>query len=132
MGKPLLLSFALLVGVFALISSCKSVQVSVKPQPPPFSTETFAVPAGRYYTWTLKWLEVGNTLEGYFVTEGGNNDVGFRVQAPNGGYLTDIKRVSGRYSFNFSIPEAGPYTLVFDNGFSFVTGKHVTLVYRAY
>ena len=103
------------------------------PRPiPDYKSDTVTVPAGKLYTFSFPNIKAGNILEGYFITTGGNNDVGFRIQSPSGGYLLDLSRVTGRYDFHIVATRDGPYVLIFDNGFSVVTSKIVNLMYRAY
>lgn len=102
---------------------------------PSYQTQQFVVNPGNYDALTLN-MDVPSgaegTIEGYFLVAGGNNDIGFRVRAPSGSYLTNMNRVSNRYNFHLTANESGPYTFFFDNGFSTVTSKLVTLVSRSY
>lgn len=102
------------------------------PTPPPYETKIINLRAGQTYTLLFEWLKERRTLEGYFITEGGSNDIGFRVKAPSGNYLVNLGRVADRYNFRYVVSEEGPYSLIFDNTFSWLTPKTVILVYRTY
>jgi hypothetical protein len=108
-------------------------RLSVLPQPqPPYQTTTLDVRPRQFATVTIGDVHAGQTLEGYFIAHGGNDDVDFQIQTPTGGYLMNNGRVSGRYDFHYQAPVDGPYVLVFGNTFSIFTSKSVTVDYRAY
>ena len=131
--KRLLFLFSVLsLSVLAITAASGCSAVAAVTGPPAYETRTISVGPGREVYFALPSLKVGQTLEGYFVTDGGNNDIGFKIQGPSGGYLTNSTRVTGRHDFQFKIPQDGPYTLFFSNGFSIVTSKVVTLSVRAY
>lgn len=122
----------LAIGILAFGCANSLGNLPLQRDPPPYTTESFSISPNTFVPITYPELIKGNTLEGFFVVEGGQNDLGFRIQAPNGGYLVNIQRVTGRYDFRYVVGQDGPYTLVFDNGFSWFTSKYVTASYRAY
>jgi hypothetical protein len=126
------LCVALIAAVVLLANRGLALPGQLIGSPPPYQTETITVPPGQFSTVTLDGVRAGQTLEGYFVAHGGNDDVGFQIQSPSGGYLVRIGRVSGRDDFHYRAPADGPYVLVFDNSFSIITSKTVTVEYRAY
>lgn len=102
------------------------------PIPPKYETEQFIVNARSAYVFTLTGIEKGMRVQGYFLIQGGGNDVGFRILAPSGNYLANENRVYTRHSFDFRAPEEGAYVFTFVNTFSWLTAKSVTFSYRAW
>jgi hypothetical protein len=99
---------------------------------PPYQARSFSIPPGQNTAFPLTDIRSGQTIEGYFVITGGNDDVGFAIQGPSGGYLERSPRVVGRHDFSLHASTDGVYTLVFDNSSSVVTGRVVTMEIRAY
>ena len=125
---------AVAVCLLPILSACGRVTIT-SGAVPDYHTDSFVVAPGSYYTVTVVTkMPAGatGTIEGYFLVDGGNNDVDFRVRSPDGTYLENPGRVRDRFQFHYTIHEAGPYTFFFDNGFSLFTGKHVILETRAY
>lgn len=137
-------SMGILLGVIGLVTivfvglnlmgtwGSQSAKETLQPSPPPYQFKPIQVSAGSYYTLTFPNLKKGNVLEGYFTIQGGNNDVGFRVQGPSGADQVSIARVANRHDFRLDVAQDGPYVLIFNNGFSVVTDKMVALNYRGY
>lgn len=75
-------------------------------------------------------MAAGETIEGYLKVKGGNDDIRFYINDPSGARVLDVKRVQERYDFAYMAGSEGSYALNFNNGFSFMTGKHVCLHYR--
>ena len=100
------------------------------PLTPAFSEEvkTVNVPAG--YTQTLTFnLDKGAKFTGSLSVSGGNNDINFWVANPTGDYIVPKQGVTIGKSFQFVADNSGGYTLNFDNTFSLITSKTVTLTY---
>lgn len=75
-------------------------------------------------------LNEGVKFSGSFLISGGSgNDVDFYVIDPNGSRIVDLGRVSQQATFEFTTQNQGAYTLRFDNSFSWVSPKIVTLTY---
>ena len=98
--------------------------------PNPYRTEEFRVPPDRNQPINYTLQRAPGHLQGYVLITGGNNDIGFRVRAPNGGDLLNQSRVAGRYAFDLTLLDAGPYTVYLDNSFSIITAKEVTMYAR--
>jgi hypothetical protein len=100
------------------------------PTPVPYQTEEYRVPPHHDQLITYTVQHPPGRFGGYILILGGNNDIGFRLRAPSGGYLLTQARVAGRYAFDVPLPDAGPYTIFLDNSFSFITAKDVTMYSR--
>jgi hypothetical protein len=100
------------------------------PTPVPYQTEQYRVAPHQDQLITYTVLHPPGRFEGYILILGGNNDIGFRLRAPSGGYLLTQSRVAGRYPFDVPLPDAGPYTVFLDNSFSLITAKDVTMYSR--
>ncbi|GEM_PF-7109707 len=98
--------------------------------PVPYRTEQFQVPPGVDDSITYTIQHPPGRFTGYVLILGANNDIGFRLRAPSGGYLIKQSRVANRYAFDLTLPDAGPYTLFLDNSFSLITTKDVTMYSR--
>lgn len=100
--------------------------------PPPYRYTTLAVPPQTSGTITIPISTDNAVLEGYFVINGGSDDVLFSVQTPAGTYLTNSEYVRGRHDYHYTGLSAGPYILAFGNPWLFTAGKTVVLYYRSY
>lgn len=100
------------------------------PTPIPYRSEEFDVAPRTTVTTTYTIGSRPQQLQGYFLISGGNNDIGFRLRAPSGTNIIAVSRAVTRYTLNVPLVAPGPYTLFFDNQFSFFTGKAVTLYVR--
>lgn len=90
--------------------------------------QTFTVPALSQSTQTLA-LNQGDVVEGNITVTGGfTNDVNFNVTDPNGKTVVSFSRVT-QTPFSFQAETTGTYTLIFDNSFSLLTSRSVTLDY---
>jgi hypothetical protein len=70
------------------------------------------------------------TFSGSFSVKGGiGNDVDFYVTNPYGSRIVDLGRVSQQTKFEFITQDRGAYTLRFDNSFSWLNPKIITLTY---
>lgn len=118
--------------VHGILNGVSAIVATPTPIPPPYQTSTYQVAPDSYETVTITSQGSPGTLEGYILISGGNQDVGFSVRGPSGGYLVNLPRVAGRYNFHYMLPEVGPYIVTFDNSFSLLTGKVVTAYWRAY
>ena len=99
---------------------------------PAYKTDTFNIGADSYQTMTLTMDGAPGTLEGYFLVNGGNSDISFSLEAPSGEDLYGPAMVQVRRTIDFSLPSTGVYVLKWDNSFSLLTPKQVTLYWRAY
>lgn len=78
-------------------------------------------------------FSLGEAVEfnGSFTVSGGSaNDIDFYVIDPNGEVILDLGRVRQQATFQFTTGSTGPYTLRFDNGFSWFSPKTVTLSFE--
>jgi hypothetical protein len=76
-------------------------------------------------------LSSGDQVTGSFSAIGGTgNDVNFWITSPSGATIYNAGRVSGGTSFSISATQAGAYTLHFDNSFSIISSKQVTVNYN--
>jgi hypothetical protein len=101
------------------------------PSTPVFSEDvkTIVVPAG--YTQTLTFnLNKDAKFTGSVSVSGGNSDINFWVANPTGDHIIPKQGVYVGKSFQFEAESNGGYTLNFDNSFSLVTSKTVTLTYK--
>lgn len=91
-------------------------------------TEAFTVPALQEVTRNIG-LSSGDKVSGSIVVVGGGgNDIDFYVTDPEGNVLFSYERVTQK-SFSFVASKTGTYVLHFDNGFSLLASKSVTLDY---
>lgn len=74
-------------------------------------------------------LDSGLRLTGSFSVKGGNNDINFKVTDPVGNTIIDLGRVTGGTSFEFTINRDGNYTVIFNNSFSTLASKTITMSY---
>jgi hypothetical protein len=87
------------------------------------------VAAGSQCTLTFN-LNNGDSVSGSIsVTGGSGNDVNFYISDPTGGQIYNAGRVSGGTSFSFTANSSGAYILHFDNSFSLLSSKQVTVSY---
>lgn len=114
MRKRLLIAAFSFVFLFSLISCV-------------FAVETFNVPNLQNITRAIE-LEDGDSVAGNFTVSGGSGDVNFYVKDPNGTEIMRFDRTTG-ISFSFSATKTGTYIMNFDNRFSLLTSKTVTLDY---
>ena len=85
--------------------------------------------AGSQCTLTLN-LNNGDKVSGSIsITGGSSNDVNFYVTNPSGAKIYDAGRVTDGTSFAFTADTSGAYILHFDNSFSLLSGKQVTVSY---
>jgi hypothetical protein len=75
-------------------------------------------------------LSVGQKFTGSLaITGGSGNDINFWVTDPQGSTILNLGRVSLGRTFGFTAESSGAYTLHFDNSFSLISSKAVTLTY---
>lgn len=92
------------------------------------ATQTFTVPNLTMQTVSLN-LNQGDKVTGSITVSGGSgNDVTFTIQDPNGNTVKSYSHTTSN-SFEFTASESGTYKLVFDNTFSLLSSKSVTLDY---
>ena len=88
-----------------------------------------SAPAGSQCTLTFN-LNNGDKVSGSIsITGGSSNDVNFYVTNPSGAKIYDAGRVTDGTSFTFNADTSGAYILHFDNSFSLLSGKQVTVSY---
>jgi hypothetical protein len=86
-------------------------------------------PSGSSCTLTFN-LNNGDKVSGSVsVTGGGGNDINFFVTNPSGAQIYNAGRVTGGTSFTFTADSSGAYILHFDNSFSLLSSKQVTVSY---
>ena len=91
--------------------------------------EQFEVFAGGIQTMTLN-LQNGDFVKGSVSVTGGSNDVNFWVTDPSGNFIVRKQGIIDGTDFEFKSERDGAHTLHFDNSFSIVTSKLVTLTYE--
>jgi hypothetical protein len=85
--------------------------------------------AGSQCTLTFN-LSNGDKVSGSIsITGGSSNDVNFYVTNPSGAKIYDAGRVTDGTSFAFTADTSGAYILHFDNSFSLLSAKQVTVSY---
>ncbi len=89
--------------------------------------ETFNVTAGNNHLVYLG-LYKGQSVSGFFAVEGGNKDIIFTVYNPSNQQVISFGQTQGT-NFQFDAYYEGLYTIAFDNSFSAVTSKTITLQY---
>jgi emp24/gp25L/p24 family/GOLD len=86
-------------------------------------------PSGSECTLTFN-LNSGDKVSGSVsITGGSSNDINFYVTNPSGARIYDAGRVSGGTSFSFTADSSGAFILHFDNSFSLLSNKQVTVSY---
>ena len=91
--------------------------------------ETVAVPPGTTQSIVFN-LDNGDKVTGSLSVAGGaGNDVNFIVKDPAGNPIIPERRVAEGWNFDFTATSNGAYTLYFDNSFSIVSSKQVSLSY---
>lgn len=120
MKSKFLLTFgitAILLSVVALsfvnASSVETVQVS----PLTWQSLIFNLDTGQKFSGSLS------------ISGGSGNDINFRITDPQGTTILDLGRVSQGKSFDFTAQASGAYTFYFDNTFSLLSTKTVSLTY---
>ena len=91
-------------------------------------TETFTVPAWQEVVRTVGLSEGDKVSGSITVSGGGGNDIDFYVTDPNGHTILRYDRAT-QTSFSFTASTVGTYTMHFDNSFSILSSKSVTLNY---
>ncbi|KPV64702.1 MAG: emp24/gp25L/p24 family/GOLD [Candidatus Bathyarchaeota archaeon BA2] len=67
-------------------------------------------------------------FRGSITVSGGGNDIDFYITDPNGNTILRYDRAT-QTSFSFTASTTGTYTMHFDNSFSIISSKSVTLSY---
>lgn len=106
----LLLGFA-----FSVVSASQVTSVQVSPGQEQMLT--YNLQSGDKFTGSLS------------ISGGSGNDIDFKVTDPQGTTVVGLGRVSQGRSFEFTAQESGAYTLHFDNSFSLISSKAVTISY---
>jgi hypothetical protein len=63
------------------------------------------------------------------ISGGANNDIDFWITDPNGNTIVNLGRISQGTTFEFTAQKSGAYTFHFDNSFSLISSKTVSLSY---
>jgi len=75
-------------------------------------------------------LDDGDKVTGLLSISGGlDNDIDFWVTNPQGTTIVNLGRVNQGASFNFTVHQSGAYTFHFDNTFSLISSKTVSLTF---
>lgn len=90
--------------------------------------KTFNVPAGTTQSLTFN-LNSGDEVSVSISVSGGNNDVNFWATDPSGYTVVRTQGIVGGTDLDFKASRDGAYTLFFDNSFSLITSKLVTVTY---
>lgn len=72
-------------------------------------------------------LNPGDEVSIEITVEGGNNDIEFYIKDPGGRYVRNPSKIYSYYKFSFTATEKGTYELWFDNSFSLLTSKYISL-----
>jgi hypothetical protein len=92
------------------------------------AAETFTVPNFSIHTVTID-LNQGDTVTGSVSVSGGSgNDINLIIQDSDGNIVATYSHITSS-SFSFTASQKGTYKLVFDNTFSLLTSKSVTVDY---
>lgn len=92
--------------------------------------EIISVTAGGKSTFIID-LEDGQKFWSTISINGGSeNDIDFFVQNPKGITIIDLGRISQGDSFEFTAEENGSYVLNFENDFSTISSKVITLTFK--
>jgi len=119
---PPLISFLLLVSLLISLIGCGY-------EGPPYQHREFIVAPVSAKTMIID-MNPGSIFEGFVDVEGGNDDIRFYVKDSHDNIVLDKNRVSEHYNFHYQAELRGSYTVYFDNSFSLVTDKKVTIYYR--
>jgi len=75
-------------------------------------------------------LAEGDKFSGSLSISGGaNNDIDFWITDPYGNTIVNLGRISQGTTFEFTTQKSGAYTFHFDNSFSLISSKTVSLSY---
>jgi hypothetical protein len=92
------------------------------------AVQTFTVPNLSTQTVSLN-LNKDDTVTGSITVSGGTgNDITFTIQDPSGNTIATYSHTTSN-SFQFTASQTGTYKLVFDNTFSLLASKSITLDY---
>ena len=72
----------------------------------------------------------GDVFEGYLIVRGGNDDIKFYIKDPYGNKVLDAGWVYSGYDFHYIATSEGLHTAEFDNSWSWLTSKVVSVNYR--
>ena len=130
MGRAILA--AVILGL-VLVLGCGSIPALQEDTPTPVPTSTaipalttsFKVGAGRVYEFPLD-VQAGTIIEYSYAAD---SDFNFSIVDPRNNVLISRPRTLSDQG-QVKADSLGRYTLVFDNGFSIITSKNVTLQYR--
>lgn len=92
------------------------------------ASQTFAVPARSQTTSTLTLVQGDQVTGNLNVTGGPNDDINFVITDPNGNPIQNYDHIT-QTPFSFQAQTSGNYTFTFDNSFSLLSSKSVTLDY---
>lgn len=133
-----MLRVVLATGLLALVVACgESERLPVPvmvvtatpaptPTPVPFETLSFKVDAGNASRVTIDAF-AGNEIQFEFSAD---LDINVRLVGPDGGQLGRWDRVNSRSMTTVTARSSGDHEMIFDNSFSLVTPKSVTLTVR--
>lgn len=129
--------YILLIMMLLILAGCGEkyqFQPPIKSAPPPPVTQqqSFIIAPNQAKTISVA-VNVGDRLTGSFTIEGGSgNDVNFSMKDPQGNVVLNGGRVSNTWQFDFVCGSTGSYQIVFDNRFSIISKKAVTLTTTIY
>jgi len=109
----------LAIGVPLLYFSSKGITTSMNPY-------VVDIPPGERWFYTLS-VQRGDVVRIELSVSGGKGDIYFSITDPYGYYVYGPLRVYNSLSYEFKATESGYYYLTFDNTFSLITTKHVSL-----
>lgn len=114
--------------LFSALASCLLLTICI-PLAIAQQTEAFTVDvlSSRVVIFNL---EESAEVKGSFTVSGGVGDIDFYIINPDGERIIDLGHLNREAKFEFSASASGPYTLRFDNSFSWFTPKEVTLRYE--
>ncbi len=125
--RILLVTMVVISGLLFLACSTPPTATPMPtPTPVPFTNITFKVPNGDSHAMPID-LSVGDRLEFRFESD---LDIRFVIQGPDNSNIRDFGRVESLGNHEITAESPGTHELFFDNGFSVLTSKTVTVVYR--
>jgi len=122
-----LISLLILIGATLLIIGVAFVFSSIEEETVSMNPTVFDVKPGEGWVYTIYNVKKDEVVHIEFSVSGGSGDIDFYIKDPSGGYIYGPLRVYNSLSYEFKAIESGNYEFVFDNTFSLVTTKRVSI-----
>jgi len=126
-GLRVLILLLAFIGVILLAMGASFIQSSQKEITVPMNPHVLDIKPGEEWSYTIYNVQKGHVVGIVFSVSGGNNDINFYIKDPSGGYIYGPLRVYNSLSYEFKAMESGNYEFVFDNTFSSITTKRVSI-----